>query len=96
MRNEEQKCRNREYTAEYQRELRKIAFRVLGDRCAACGFDDPVALQVDHIDGNGRAERRKDNFNTYAVYRRIRDGETEGYQILCANCNIIKHATVAQ
>ena len=66
-----------------------------GKSCKHCGFDDIRALQLDHIDGNGNEERIKvggsvrfsgANFYLYL----IKQGLPDGYQTLCANCNMIK------
>lgn len=63
--------------------------------CAICGFDDTRALQIDHIDNNGAEERREVLGNRLCAgttfYRWVRrQNYPEGYQVLCANCNIIK------
>lgn len=60
----------------------------LGNKCSNCGFSDHRALQIDHKNGGGTAERKK--LGQSGVYLRIVNGDTEGYQILCANCNWIK------
>lgn len=71
---------------------RQQAFEVLGGyRCSKCGFDDPRALQIDHI-GNEGYLRRKCGEMGQALYQKvIREGGV-GFQILCANCNWIKKA----
>jgi hypothetical protein len=61
---------------------------ILGGKCVHCGFDDPRALQIDHVDGKGGNERRTEG--PHAAMRRILAGDTESYQPLCANCNAIK------
>lgn len=68
--------------------MRLKAVIILGGTCARCGFDDIRALQVDHIDGGGLQEVSA--IGTYQIYKRIADGATDGYQVLCANCNWIK------
>ena len=69
-------------------------FEALGSRCILCGFNDKRALQVDHVNGKGRQERRLLN-KPGAMYFRyilnsIQAGEHNKYQLLCANCNWIK------
>jgi hypothetical protein len=64
-------------------------------RCASCNFNDMRALQLDHIFNNGAEERREIFGNRFAAgtmfYRWVRQQNyPEGYQVLCANCNIIK------
>jgi hypothetical protein len=64
-------------------------------KCTHCRFNDIRALQLDHIYNNG-AEERREQFGDRTCagtnfYRWIRkQNYPEGYQVLCANCNIIK------
>lgn len=68
---------------------RQQAIEIMGSKCCDCGFSDPRALQFDHIDGGGQAERRSGQ-NNHWVVRQILKGNTEPFQLLCANCNWIK------
>lgn len=66
-----------------------------------CGFDDPRALQIDHINGGGHAERLAKpsswKFSCNAAYQRMRQRFLDGeLQVLCANCNWIKRAENAE
>ena len=78
-------ARGREY---YRKAVRKV-FALFGSKCFRCGFDDLRALQLDHVEGGGRAHRRKTGSHLYA---RILSGKEskEQFQLLCANCNWIK------
>ena len=65
-------------------------------QCRWCGFDDIRALHLDHIENNGAADRaartgkpRRAGVNFYRILRRA--GFPPGYQVLCANCNLVKH-----
>jgi hypothetical protein len=78
----------KERDRKYGIKLRAEAIRALGGKCARCGVKDYRVLQIDHIDGGGRAEQAK--ITNRGIYRKIRDGHTDGYQVLCANCNWIK------
>lgn len=71
-------------------ELRSQAIFVLGERCVACGYDNDIrAIQIDHINGDGKTERK--TLNNYSIYRSIvKFGHQNKYQALCANCNVIK------
>lgn len=73
---------------DWARRWRVAALRKLGAKCVKCGFADFRALQVDHVNGGGHAERtlRK------SIYRGIAVGldKIGRYQLLCANCNWIK------
>ena len=74
----------------YHQRKRTEAVAKLGAGCANCGFDDPRALQIDHVNGGGCAEIRGPG-GKYGMYLRILAGEA-GYKVLCANCNWIKRA----
>lgn len=71
---------------------------VLGTECAICGFDDPRALQLDHINGGG-SKILKDEYkgNAYRMWTdivKLSDQELKAnFQILCANHNLIKKFT---
>lgn len=63
--------------------------------CVQCGFDNIVALTIDHMENNGRKERlmlgvlnRPTQF-----YRWLkRNNYPSGYQTLCMNCQWVKRA----
>jgi hypothetical protein len=61
----------------------------LGNKCIICGFDDPRALCIDHINGGGREELRNIS-NTSTRYYRMVEEHPERYQLLCHNHNWIK------
>lgn len=100
---EEQKLVAREYrrthrdkvnkwNRNYKNKLKQEIFNLLGNRCTHCGFSDIRALQIDHVHGGGRQERLK--FSNIAKYykfilEKIKNCSKD-YQILCANCNLIK------
>lgn len=60
----------------------------LGSKCALCGFSNPVALQIDHLDGGGYRHRKVAS-GGMQYYKEILAG-IKNYQILCANCNFIE------
>lgn len=81
-------CANEAARRRWQ-ETRRWAIRHLGGKCVRCGFSDPRALQIDHINGGGRAHRRQYSYTSF--YLRVAEGEFDGLvQLLCANCNQIK------
>ena len=70
--------------------LRQQAMKFLGNKCVRCGFEDIRALQIDHTKGNGAQERKELGKHAIVeICKRILRGEP-GYQLLCANCNMIK------
>lgn len=68
---------------------RQRALDCLGSKCTRCGFSDPRALQIDHVNGGGSESRRKSGPLT--TYRQVPKNPSL-FQILCANCNWIKRA----
>lgn len=71
-----------------QQRIRRRMLDGLGGKCTRCGFSDWRALQVDHVSGNGRADRlRANNRNAWLKYVLA---HLDKYQLLCANCNWMK------
>ena len=69
--------------------LRAKLLALFGGVCAHCGFTDPRALQIDHVNGGGR--RHIHSFSSVgAYYRAVLASGGSGFQLLCANCNAIK------
>jgi hypothetical protein len=58
--------------------------------CVQCGFSDIRALCLDHINGGGTEQRRKFKAGGNVWFWLARHNFPPGYQILCANCNMIK------
>lgn len=59
-----------------------------GGKCAHCGINDQVVLDIDHIDNNGSIHR-KQGIHGWQLYRLLkRQGwPKDNYQLLCKNCN---------
>jgi 5-methylcytosine-specific restriction endonuclease McrA len=79
----------RDFNARKKAEL--LAF--FGGVCARCGFLDPRALQMDHLQGDGKKYRDAGQHGLYARYKMMRDDPSQAratFQLLCANCNCIK------
>jgi len=71
---------------------RKLIIQLLGGKCVKCGFSDWRALQIDHINGDGNTERKKQK-SPSCIYKMIFESinlKENKYQLLCANCNWIK------
>jgi len=61
--------------------------------CARCGVSDMRALCIDHIDGGGRAHTREvlGTRSGNGFYYWLKANHfPPGFQVLCANCNLIK------
>ena len=86
--------KNREYRRQWRANLKLRVLKHYGMVCAECGFDDPRALQIDHINDNGAEERMAlggQKFSGSKFYEWLeKQGFPEGYQTLCANHNAIK------
>lgn len=76
------------YTKRRYNALRQEVLSILSSECIRCGFDDPRALQIDHINGGGNAERKRLGSGT--TYHKHMLKDISKYQLLCANCNQIK------
>ena len=85
------KSRNEKY-AKYRKQLLKK----LGDKCKNCGYENPDALRIDHIENTGNLDKkkfnRKDDF--YRYYNERPFEAIKYLQILCQNCNMIKEKRV--
>jgi hypothetical protein len=69
--------------------LRQRIFDKLGHACVKCGFADERALCIDHVNGGGRQEKLAIR-NQHKFLKKVIDDTSGAYQILCANCNMIK------
>lgn len=70
--------------------LRGLIFHLLGDKCVKCGFLDARALQIDHVNGDGRLFTVSEKTNMLLMFNTIQvdlRAGTQKYQLLCANCN---------
>jgi hypothetical protein len=82
---------------EYLKRLKTKTLNHLGGpTCTECGYDNPIALSIDHIHNDGAQERRKTP-NAAVLRRQIlkmpQHEAQQKYQVLCRNCNWIKQQT---
>lgn len=80
----------KKYNLDYARNLRNSVIEIMGAKCVRCGFDDKRALQIDHINSDGRKER---GISKIIFHRKVISSflkKENRYQLLCANCNWIK------
>lgn len=83
----EKRAKRNRHMSDWGRALRNSAVAVLGDSCVCCQEVNPLFLDIDHINNDGHIQRKSGKFDIYTFYRSIRDGNTRGLQLLCANCN---------
>ena len=79
----------RDYVNARYKELRDEIVEAYGSKCIRCGFSDRRALCIDHVNGNGLKERKLKNGANF-LRKIIRENFPDDYQLLCANCNLIK------
>jgi len=83
----EVKNRRNELKREHNKNLREQFFEMYGGVCMCCGEKDIRFLTLDHVDGNGKDDRRERSQE--AILREaLSNLNTEKYQILCYNCNM--------
>lgn len=71
------------------RRLKVEVINAYGGRCRKCGFKDIRALCIDHVNAGGK--RDKYYGRGRAMYWFLKRSKyPPGYQVLCANCNLIK------
>ena len=86
----EVKERHRIRNRERARALRQEVLERFGTECSRFGIADQRVLHVDHVNGGGHRERKK--FKGTGPYYKylLNEANSANYQVLCANCNIIK------
>jgi hypothetical protein len=73
------------------KESRDRVIRHFSSKCGRCGFDDPRALQIDHVNGDGYLDRKLTKSHNWELFHEIVLADKAGrFQLLCANCNWIK------
>lgn len=86
--------RRSKYRSRYEQiraQDRCAVVRHYGGRCRCCGETQTEFLAIDHIAGNGNAERRELGRAGSSFFRwLIQQGFPHGYQVLCHNCNMGK------
>ena len=73
-------------------DIRKEMIEAYGGKCAICGISDSIVLDIDHIDNSGAKDRRKGMWG-WRLYRWLRKNNypKDNFQLLCKNCNWMKH-----
>lgn len=86
--------------AQLVRDRNKVAVvEAYGGKCSCCGEAEPVFLCVDHVDGDGARHReaigqgvRRIGSGSVMYAWLVKNGFPEGFQLLCANCNLGKQS----
>lgn len=71
------------------RRIRKEVIDAYGGKCVCCGEHRIEFLAIDHIHGNGKAEKIANKVRGSQFYRWLkkRGFPQEDYRLLCHNCN---------
>jgi hypothetical protein len=78
--------------ANWRARLKEEIFEHYGRACSCCGENDPRKLCIDHVDGGGRQHRESGLSGHHHIGKYLKaNGWPPGYQILCWNCNSVKH-----
>ena len=87
---EEDRMRKRISRKAYNEKNREIVLDKLGNKCACCGEDEKLFLEIDHINNDGAQHRSRDTDSATMVRWLIKNNFPEGFQLLCSNCNMAK------
>lgn len=93
--NEYDKNYNKKSSQSRKNTNKKIVFERLGNKCIICGESGHDFLNIDHIHNNGKVEREMYGDELYRRYVKLEIDELkENYQIMCWNCNWMKHKSL--
>lgn len=75
----------------YEKYMKGLVFEAYGNRCVCCGETRFEFLTIDHINDDGKEERKKGRWG-YTLFKYIIENNypKESYQLLCWNCNMTK------
>lgn len=80
--------KRKEYFRNYYIELKKRIVAAYGGKCECCGDSHFEFLTIDHINGNGRVDRKaKGSGAGFYSWLEKNGFPKEGYRLLCINCN---------
>lgn len=71
--------------------IRSQAYKKLGSLCYCCGESMDVMLTIDHVNDDGRIERRmKGKSSGHVLYREVLklDNPRRKFRLACWNCNL--------
>ena len=83
----------RKYWRDRKRKQRQDLLNMYGNQCSVCGFENPIALTLDHVKNNGNEERKR--LSDYQIYKRaLEKYRPKEYRTLCMNCQFIERQKV--
>jgi hypothetical protein len=76
---------------ERKAKLQKELYDLLGNKCACCGEEDEMYLEIDHVSNDGSQHRKeRGGSSNPRIYLDYLKDNPNGLQILCCNCNRAK------
>ena len=75
---------------QYRFNMRERMIKSYGGICKCCGEKEIKFLTFDHINGDGRKERRERGLIGSYFYAHLLKNHPKNIQILCYNCNCSK------
>ena len=83
--NEEYRIKSRLNAKQYRNEIREKVFKILGDQCIYCGYNNKRFLEINHKNGkNGRHGEHGPTFWTQIALGRRK---TDDLEMICKVCN---------
>ncbi len=82
--------KEREINKKYHTNRKNSLFDLMDNKCKCCGEDDPIYLQIDHVNNDGHLERKNRSRRGPKLTLKKYLEAPEKFQLLCANCNWAK------
>lgn len=85
--------RKKEISKNWRLKLRTEVLKHYGGgipKCVCCGEKETMFLSIDHINNDGKEDRRKHGSGNTFYYWLRKNNYPKGYQVLCHNCNLAK------
>lgn len=80
---------NRKWISKYRADLKKETLEAYGNKCVCCGETEPIFLNLDHINNDGKQHRKKlQTTLSLQVWLKKNNWPKGIIQILCFNCNL--------
>lgn len=79
---------------QYFQDYKTKVLNKLGNKCNECGFTNPDALQFHHKKHDGFIDKQILGLTGVSLFKQILADQNNRFEILCANCHIIKHKLI--
>jgi hypothetical protein len=75
------------YAKKRQRKNKELVIAAYGGKCFCCGETLFEALTIDHVNGNGKADRKGRGGSAFYAWLVRNNFPKDGYRLACMNCN---------